>query len=292
MVKNITQIVYYGYLCYYGSVYFVFPSVVLLNWQLIRWLNAYNYCHYYGENDLDIPLLEKSLPKESSTKIKTVTEHSFFSDDLSEGLIVEETYEKGNVLDRNIFRKVIIGSVMIVHWCIVFLTGIKLYKVTFSEELAELAVVKSRNVGFFEMSSEMYEKNLHSAQFSRVFPGFCLITFGFVIPTLSSIFLIVIEVCAWPYFDRYNYTGSSWYRMIVLFQRFINVCCGEPSLAVGTIVTILIMDDASSVYYDGYFKATQHVEYGLVAYFLWAFSHAAFNRKVMDSRSHVIYKIK
>jgi len=172
-------------------------------------------------------------------------------------------------------------------WVCIFIGRVEIFKVKYTDGIFVIAMeYHERTVDFWELIRDAYDENDQSSPFERGFPGFVVVTFCFVVPTLRMIIHFILEL---------NCTLGK-RRFLTLSQRYLYICSGDVPYALYLILGIPLIGPILDVSYNyGLDNDLLVIQgYYLVGTFLfltWAISNVLLQKEIMKKHNHIIYDI-
>ena len=223
-----------------------------------------------------------------------------------------------NVLTR-VFRKdrtfVALILVNFSSWIILFLANVKILKVEcYDGILLDDIVEPVRNVSFWQLLSEFYDKTSSDTRLKRLTMSFLVITFCIVLPTIRSILMVILEVRKFPFFNnghcrgevsdenqsalqtsQCSYDEIQWHRKLYLTQKYLFMCSGDVFFVVCLSFLIPIMTPFMDVVFNStsgytFIMMKAFWQFGNTTLLAWGASSLFLHRAMIERHDYILYK--
>ena len=295
-----------GFPIFNFALYPMFVSAILLNWQLVRWLQVFRIRRCgsrrtdsvdrtlafskENENDqFDGCLLSSNENDDNqvlSGEAEMVDPNSPVCD-LSESPLLSSSnpcLSRENI--HHNLQAYTILTVVIVSYILIFLAGLDIYEVKYSGDLTVYEEGTRRSVGFFRVLKDAHAEDTLSSPFYRDLPGIVVSIFGFVIPTIVLVIVLVLEAYS---INERDYSNYVWYKKLVLGGKLISITSCEVPIAVSSFMWCILSDDVTDLVFDGVLVGTGFFVSGTAFLLLFAIFNNRAAKTALQKRTYLLF---
>mmetsp|Transcript_5505 Transcript_5505/g.7417 ORF Transcript_5505/g.7417 Transcript_5505/m.7417 type:complete len:563 (-) Transcript_5505:494-2182(-) len=295
-----------GFPIFNFALYPMFVSAILLNWQLVRWLQVFRIRRCgsrrtdsvdrtlafskENENDQFDGSLRSSNENDDnqvlSGEAEMVDPNSPVCD-LSESPLLSSSnpcLSKENI--HHNLQAYTILTVVIVSYILIFLAGLDIYEVKYSGDLTVYEEGTRRSVGFFRVLKDAHAEDTLSSPFYRDLPGIVVSIFGFVIPTIVLVIVLVLEAYS---INERDYSNYVWYKKLVLGGKLISITSCEVPIAVSSFMWCILSDDVTDLVFDGVLVGTGFFVSGTAFLLLFAIFNNMAAKTALQKKTYLLF---